>query len=1192
MLVLSLGLSATARGQAETGQIAGTVTDSSGAVVVDATVTVKDVDTNAERNTKSTNTGAYQVTGLKPANYKVTVSATNFLTYSANVEVTVGGHVTLDPKLSVTAGTTAIEVVAEGGATVNTQTQELSQIVNTQQMAFLPSLTRNVYDFVTLSGNVSSGDNTTNDGMNSGQNLTARGVGYAINGQRESGSGILMDGVENVSIFNVQVGNNIPLEGVQEYSVLTNNFAAEYGRASGGVVNLTTKSGTNAIHGAAWEFNRLSAYTANTYNNDALNAAAAPCGGPKSSNPCPAPRGIYTRNQFGYSAGGPIKKDKLFIFESTEWTRVRSASSQSEEVLDPSFIAMLPANTQGYFKTYGTGGYPASGVTTTFGELAGTGLTLGKINGTKAVAASQPVFDTVNFKAPFDAGGGFPQNTYTLVGRMDYNPTDRTQMFFRGARENQDRFNGATFYSPYPQYDVGETFVNQSYLYSLNHSFSAAIFNNAKFSFTRFNQNDSFNTALTNSPNLMINPPTDPVTEGEIVLPGLENYGEPGEGGLPYGGPQNTIQIDDDLSWTKGRHSMKFGFQDTYIQLNVAYGAYAQAVEELGASMQDSLNDLMNTADNPNGSPLISFSPRVNSQGQLPCHTDIYANLLETPACAITPPVTSASYARSYRYKDWAAYLQDSFKVTPQLTLNYGLRYERYGVQHNNIASLDSNFYFGGGTGIEQQTRNGQVDIADKSPIGQFWAPRWGTFAPRLGFAYDVFGDGKTSVRGGYGISYERNFGNITFNASFNPPASAVINTVCSAANPSCAAVVTTNDLGPLGVAGPTTYLPPVEIRMPQPNINVAQTQFWSLAVQQSLARNTIVELSYSGAHGVHLYDVNNINEAGQGQVYLGDALVAGAACANTGFVNEVTGNPECLTRPNNQYSNINMRGSGGSSEYEAMNVKFQTQNIHHSGFSMVLNYTFSHSVDDISSTFSDSLQGGSGDVGSLGYTDFGNPGLDWGSSDFDVRNRVVISPIWDTPWFKSSGPLAMRETLGGWSVSGIITARGGIPFSIYDLSNVENYYTIPRLTPLTRITNYKVGKPQAAGPNIFNSLTLPVPASAAPLNPLLGMSDFGPFPTSMTHRNAFRGPGAWNFDAAASKTFKLTERVGIEFRAEGFDVPNHHNYYVNTTNLYYAGAPYTPLTVTELKGGLNSIATGGNHDERRFGQFSLKAIF
>jgi hypothetical protein len=287
------------------------------------------------------------------------------------------------------------------------------------------------------------------------------------------------------------------------------------------------------------------------------------------------------------------------------------------------------------------------------------------------------------------------------------------------------------------------------------------------------------------------------------------------------------------------------------------------------------------------------------------------------------------------------------------------------------------------------------------------------------------------------------------------------------------------------------------------------------------------------------------------------------------------------------------MRGSSGQSKYEALNVKFQTQDLAHTGLSMVANYTWSHSLDNISSTFSDSLQGGSGDVGSLGYTDLAFPGLDYGNSDFDIGNRFVVSPIWQTPWFKNSGPSLAQEAFGGWAVSGIVTIRSGIPFSVFDLSNVENYYSIPRLTPLTPITSYHVAKnPTAIGPNQFAALTVPVPASSAPLNPTLGLSDFGPFPANMTRRNQFRGPGAWNSDVGASKTFKVTERVGMEFRAEGFDVFNHHNYYVNTTDLYYSGAPYTPLQVTMLKGGLNNLATGGNHDERRFGQFALRATF
>ncbi len=1171
--------------QVETGEVAGLVTDQSGAVVTNATITLTNTATNATRTAQASSNGTYRLTALEPGTYRLEVASPSFKPFSANLEITVGTQVTLDVKLSVSTNITEVEVVGAGGVAVNTQSQELSQVVSTEQLAMLPSLTRNPYDFIAISGNVSSGDNSTNSG-NSGQNLTSRGVGYSINGQRESGTEILLDGVENVGVFNASIGMLIPIDSTQEYSILTNNFSAEFGRAAGGVVNVTTRSGTNKFHGSAWEFNRLSAYTANTYANDSANALAGST---------VAPKGIYTRNQFGFAIGGPIFKDKLFFFESTEWTRVRSSASETQEILDPSFISLLPANAQAYFSAFGTGASPASGAVTTAGQLAAAGIPVGPVNGTTPVPASQPVFDVVNFHAPFDAGGDFPQNTYTLAGRLDYTMNANTTMFFRAAKQSIDQFNGAAFYSAYPQYDVGYVAANQSYLYSITHTFSPTLLDSGKISFSRFNDLNSFNTALTGTPNLMIVPPTDPVTSTLIQLPGLENYGAPGEGGLPYGGPQNTLQFEDDLAWTKGKHALRFGGTYTYIQLNVAYGAYAQAVEQLGGTLSDSMNDLTNVAGNAGGSQLIAFDARVNPQGKLPCVanpgywlTGATSDLIQTPNCAVTPPLTSASYGRSYRYNDWALYAMDSFRVTPKFTFNYGVRYEHYGVQHNNKANLDSNFYFGPGTGltnIPEGVRSGGVQIADQSPVGGFWAPSWGTVAPRIGFAFDIFGNGTTSLRGGYGISYERNFGNVTYNASFNPPASAVLSSVCGPSVTTCTALVTNNNLGPLGLPGPPSYLGPSELRMPDPNIHTAQTQFWSLAVQRSLMTNTVLELSYSGAHGAHLYDIENINLLGGGQVYLGDPLT---------FPQSPDCPSPCLNRPNDQYSNINMRGSLGGSSYHALNIKLETQNLHNTGLGIVANYTWSHSLDDISSTFSDSLQGGSGYIGSLGYTDFRNPGLDWGSSDYDIRNRVAIAPIWQTPWFNNHGSGLERQALGGWLISSIITARNGIPFSVYDYSNDFNDYTVPRLTPATPITSFKVGSPQRVPgtPNTFNALTVPLPASFAPLNPTLGISDFGPWPGNMTRRNSFRGPGAWNWDAAVGKKFPIGERYNLEFRAEGFDVFNHHNYYVNTTTLYYDGPTTTPVSVTELKGGLGSLATGGNHDERRFGQFSLKFTF
>jgi hypothetical protein len=1198
--ILILGFAGVASAQVNTGSISGNVTDNSGAAVVGANITARNIATGEEHTAQSGAIGEFTLQGLPIGIWRVTVTSSSFKTFAQQVEVTVGAAITVNAKLEVGAASTTVEVTASFGTEVNTQTQELSQLVNPDQVANLPSLNRNPYDFVILSGNVSNGDNT-NASMDSGQSLSNRGVGYSINGQREAGTEILLDGVENVAVFGVNAGQLVPADSIQEFSIITNNFGAEFGRASGGIVSVDTKSGTNDIHGSVFEYNRTSATTANTYGNDAQNALAGAD---------VAPKGIYVRNNFGYNIGGPIVKNKLFAYFSEEFVRVRSASQQVADVFDPAFIALLPANDQAYFSKYGTGVGASTGTPVTAAQLAavgafGTGLP--NINGNPAtpLPGSTPVFDTVNFTAPFNAGGGTPQNTYNLLGRLDYNLDQKTQMFFRFARYSEDDFPGSSGYSPYSQYNVGQTSFDNSGLFSINHSLRDNLLSNTKVSFTRFNVANSFNTALTNTPNLYLqngNAPQsdDPVTGNLIQLPGLQNSTD-GNGGLPFGGPQNTLQLEEDLAWTKGRHTMRFGGQFTYIQLNVAYGAYQQAVEALGGDLQNSLLSLVNAGgvtDPSTGafaSPIVEFDARVNG-GVLPCNTDIYGNLITTAACTVTPPLPQASPARSYRYKDWALYAQDSFKITRRLTINYGLRYEHYGVQHNDIQSLDSNFY-NANCSFPCDIANGNVFISPTTKTGQMWSPRWGTPAPRVGFAYDVFGDGRTSLRGGAGISYERNFGNVTYNASFNPPASAVVEVTC-AADPNtgivstCPNFVTNNDLGPLGVAGTAPQgLPPTELRDNDNNINVAQTQFWSLAVEHQLAHNTLLAVSYSGAHSVHLYDLANLNLIGAAQAWAGEPLVTTIAPGNPGAPAQQCPYPDfadstmnaCYTRLNNQYSNINVRGSNGVGTYNALNVKFQTQDFRHTGLTVVANYTWAHALDDLSDTFS-----GSEIQGSLGYTDPLHPQLDYGNSDYDVRHRFVLSPIWNTPWFKS-GRGFKSQVLGGWTISGIYTARTGTPFSIYDTNDLINFYVIPRLTPATPITQYHTGTPVQVPGAANQYVGLTVPASGvdgAPFNAALGLDDFGPFPADMTARNAFRGPGAWNLDAAVQKNFKLTERIGLEFRAEGFDVLNHHNFYVNGED------NYDTTQVIEEKGGLGTQATGGNNDERRFIQFALRLTF
>jgi hypothetical protein len=1144
-ILVLLVIGATALGQVQTGSIVGTVRDNTGAVVPNANITVKNQGTGATRNAVSGPNGSYTVPGLPPANYEVTVASGNFSPYKQPVQVTVGGVVTVDATLGLAAASTTIEVVAqEAGVEVNTQTQEVSQIITPTQVANLPSLTRNPYDFVGVAGNVSGGDRAMSSSnpqlTGSGQNGTDRGVGYSINGQRASGTEILLDGIENSNIFDTTIALWIPQDAVQEFRVVTNNFEPQYGRAAGGVINLTSKSGSNAFHGSAWDFNRLSAYTANTYDNAVTGT----------------PKGTYTRNEFGYTFGGPAIKDKLFFFQSTEWLRVRSNATLLGYVPTPQFLALTAPNVQAFFNKYGTPA-PAFTSTVSANDLGFTG-----------VPAGTPVFGLSPFNAPADAGGDLPQNTYTLVGRADYNPNNNTQMFFRFGRESLNAFKGTAFASPYRQYDVGTTIDNNSYLYSLSHTFNQNVLSNTRVSFFRDNVATPYNTALTNTPTLFLFNAAS-FNNQPITLPGFFDEFT-GTGGLPFGGPQNSLQFNEDVSWIRGNHTMRFGGQFNYIQLNRAFGAYAQANEQLGTDLNSGLANMLS-------GDLVNFHVAIDPHGAMPCLRAPDGSLIVTPQCEVTLPTTAPAFARSDRYRDWALYAQDSWKLTPRLTVNYGVRYEVYGVQHNNHQNLDSNFYYGPGSSYFEQVRNGSVQIAPKSSVGGLWNPRYGTVGPRVGFAYDVFGNGTTALRGGWGISYERNFGNVTFNVIQNPPAYATPQLLADQ-HP----VVTVDNLGAFAQPNGTQPLFPSSPRNVDQNINVAQTQFYSLALERKLGSGALVAVEYNGAHGVHLYDIKNINELGGGNVYLGDPLSIPGVC------------DLCLTRPNQQWTSINNRGTQGFSHYNGLNLRFQTQDVHHTGLTIVTNYTYSHTLDNLSSTFSENSTGSNG-VGNLGYLDPRNPALDYGNSDFDIRHRVALSAVWTEPFFKGRRD-AFAQVAGGWTVSPIFTARTGTPFSVMDSFNSLNAGSgtgIPRYTPTTPISSFSVGSGVAEGPNDFNLLTLPIANS---FTGDLGVSDFGPYPSNMTRRNAFRGPGAWDFDMAVSKNFKLTERLGLEFRAEGFNLFNHHDMFVNgffndAANFMTPSGP-TSVVVSGKKGGLGSLATGGEHDERRFGQFALRLTF
>jgi outer membrane receptor protein involved in Fe transport len=1118
---LALCVAALLWSQAETGQITGTVFDPVGSIVPNAAITVTNVATGGERKTTSSGAGAYAVTNLQPGQYSVAVDTPGFSTFKQNVQVTVGSTVGLDVRMQVGQANTVVQVT-ESSVAVNTETQTLSTTVTTKQLTDLPTLTRNPYALVALSGNASDAG------------AGNRGVGFAINGQREDSTNVLLDGAANNDEFNASVGQQVPLDAVQELSVLTNNFTAEFGRASGGVVNVVSKSGTNEFHGSAYEFNRISKLSSNSFDNNANSI----------------PRSVFTRNNFGYSLGGPIKKNKLFFFSSTEWLRIRSAATQSALVLSNQFLADTAANTQAFFTAHGSL-KPSAHILQSYtgSDLLGQCGVVAACTSFLAANPTLPIFNKVAYNVPSDAGGGNPVNQYLTLEKVDWNVSDRTQVYVRYALQSDSYFPGFTSSSPYQGYDTGETDFNNNIMLSATHSFGPAFVSQSKAVFNRLNQLQPFGPGGGNTPTLYTGS-TGVVTYlgTSVLMPGY-NPATPGSS-IPFGGPQNFVQLYEDLSLSKGKHEFRFGGSYDYQRDNRTFGAYEDAGYYLGSgagTIGGSIGNLL-------AGQVKQFQVAIYPQGQLPGSTVNY-------------PLTSPNFSRSNRYNEGALYGQDSWKVSPRFTLNIGLRWEYYGTQHNKNSALDSNFYDPSNQiDTPLGIRLGQVALANTQ--GGLWKASPHNFAPRVGFAWDVRGDGKTSLRGGYSIDYERNFGNVTFNVIQNPPNYETV----SITNANAPIYISSNNLGPFSASTGTLKLPAASLRNVDDHIQQAYAHSYSLSLEHQIGNGLVTGADYSGSRGVHLYDIQVLNRPGYGNVFLGDPCSYAAQ--------------DCSSYLNNQYGGINRRGSEGYSNYNALNVYARANQLAHLGITFTAAYTWSHSVDNLSSTFSDAdnFSNNNGDF-ITGYLNPYAPMLDKGNSDFDVRHRFTMSAIWAIPAFNGNRGI-MGQTLGGWEVAPLFTARTGSPYSIFDCTNAQ--YFCPRAGFNSAVpVNSNASGPVSGTPNSFNFLNIPVTNINNYVNPIYFYSDLPPFPGDISGRNTFRAPGFWELDLGVYKTFRISERFSLQLRGEGYNLTNHANLYVVAGGADVSSAPSSGnYSITSCRG-----CTGTTQDRRNV-QLAVKLLF
>jgi Carboxypeptidase regulatory-like domain/TonB-dependent Receptor Plug Domain len=1106
-LLLLFLLSIAAPAQTETGQIAGRVTEPTGAVIAGATVTIKSVEIFSERKSTTNREGIYVLPNLQPGFYDVTISADGFIPSTQRLQVTVGSGNTLN--VSLEAGTAPtqpeqknIVAVDEAQLVVEQSSQSLSTVITEKQIRDLPTLTRNPYDLAALSGNVSPGDPARSG--------VQRGVGLAINGQRATSINFLQDGAVNNDQYSAQIGQRVPLESVQEFRVVAGGLSAEYGRAAGGIVNVVTKSGTSNYHGTAFGFNRVSALSSNSYDNNARGLE----------------KGVFNRNQFGFSFGGPAIAEKLYFFNATEWTKVRSTTPVINIVPSADLISASGEATRDYFALFGlTTALPADNDDNadklyTKSEIAQL-FPINRGGPFDRIRGDRIVFGQVENLQAADAGGGDPQNAFQSVIRLDYNFSNKETIALRFGTDRQTLFEGTNSFSPYSGFNTGTELQNDNFSISLTQAHSSRLITQTRLAVNRLDFRQPLGGA-SSVPGLYFFGNSTPTIDGlEFALPG---YSTRGNTPLPFGGPQNVYQVYQDGTYLRSKHAFRLGGLYSYTQDNRTYGAFQNAVQVLGNT-----GNIGQALDNFVRGDLFSFTGAIDPGGRFPGQT-------------LPLPAEAPNFTRSNRHHEAAAYFNDTWRVKRNLTLNLGVRYEFFSVPHNQDRDLDSNFYLGEGASIFERIRNGRVEATSSNVTDGFYKSDSNNWAPRIGFAWDLFGDGRTSLRGGFGIAFDRVFDSAIVNIIKNPPSYAEVSLI-TGTNIS-GLDITTSNTGPFDESG--------QLRIPQSNITAidadlvtAFARFWNLSLQRELMRNLVVSLDYSGSQGRNLYSISNFNRTGSGNVYLGDPCTAG----------------NCTSRLNTQYADINMLTNGGRSDYHGITFGIDSRNFMTRGLLFNARYTWATAKDNISSTLSEGINDFN-----FGFLDPFNPDLDRGYADYDIRHRLVVSGIWDIPYQPNFRPSTItgylfKYLLSGLSLSGIFAAQAGTPFSVYDCSRSANHICMRAVGSAD--TAGSDNPADAGSPNRFEYIDLSGLTAGSYFNPITGTSSFGPFPAGMTERNSFRGPGYWNLDLGLFKTIRVREWGSLQLRGEVYNVFNHANLFVVGSETDISRLGYVPAQRT-----------------------------
>jgi hypothetical protein len=1085
------------------GRILGNVTDQSGAVVSSAKITITNTETGITRQLVSSEGGDYVAPALQPGLYSITIEAANFKRAErTGIRIEVAKDVRIDIQLQTGTVSESVTVTSDVPL-VETTNNTLGGTFSNKTINDLPLNGRDFQNLVVLRPGV--------------QRVPGGGfLSISSNGNRPEDNNFIVDGTDNndpyygTTVINAEgvqgtPGTILPIDAIQEFNA-QENPPAEYGWKPGAVVNLGLKSGTNNVHGTAYLFERNNALDARNWFNPKIDSTGAP-----------QQQRAVRQHQFGGSIGGPIKANKTFFFGAYEG--VRALVSNANSVGTPSTV------------TAAGGPDPSISIPDAIADLGVRGIALSPLSknligtGTFTGNGSFPGLFPVNTSGTGSLNIGLPNTNRmdNFIVKIDHKINDKNQLtgrYFMGDSLQVEQDITVTRREWLSTSDLNAQIVGANWVYTP----TSRWVNEVKFGWNRFwqqiatadaNKKPSdygINTGVTDSANFGM--PT-------IIISGFNNPTLGGNRSWPlYTTPNETKQITDNVTYTLGKHTLRFGGEYRYgttDNLRDRSGKGRVRFEGDGAFV--------------GSTPLEDFLAGVPSRG------DIFVG----------------DSRRHVSITSWGSFVQDDWKVSPRLTANLGVRYDFNGVikeEKNRLGNFDPT------VGLQQ------VGVNLDKPYNN----DGNNFAPRIGFAWDVLGTGKTVIRSGFGITYEIPHlavflgQNGTDNAT--TPGLNVIPTgvagsniaskgtiVATATNVGAGALNWTA-AGPIFNSTPDCIASACNILGVTKNLRTPYVMTYNVNVQQALTGSTSLQVAYVANRGVKLYSIRDINQFDP---------ATGTSPFGTKFP---------------FLGVINFLENGYSSDYHGLQTTL-TQRAY-KGVTFVAGYTWAHAIDQAS------LNRAATPQNSL------RPDLERGNSDLDIRHRFTFSTSYDLPNVKSWG-----QMLEGWQINSIVTLQGGAPWNVVDgfingndISGTGEFQD--RWNFIGDPANFKPARPGQTIPYFPTGTPACIAASANSANfgcyvvngAMLVPQASGTFGTM--RRNIFRGPSLKDWDLSVVKNWKVGERLGVQFRAEMFNIINHPNFASPNASIFGFIDPSDPSTFgcqcgTPDIGGANPvIGTGG----------------